>query len=234
MFNLFGLNIHLYGLLIGIGIWIGFEIASSRKKIDSQKKELEGVLLWTILGGVIGARIYHVIDLWQRYYSQNPIKIFYVWEGGLGIWGAIGGGIIGIAIFCQINKLKILDILDDLIIGVPVAQAIGRLGNLANGELVGKNGEPLFAYEAALNLVLFVILWKVAQRKTKKGLSTGVYLIGYGVIRIALEGLRPDSIVWKLGGIPVAIVFGIISILSGMNLILSNQNRSKSKYSTGA
>lgn len=216
MFNLFGLNVHLYGLLIGIGIWIGFEVDLRRKKDTVTKQILENVLLWAVCGGIIGARFYHVIDYWQRYYSTNLIKVLFVWEGGLGIWGAITGAMLTIFLYSRVKKINFLSLVDDLIVGVPIAQAIGRIGNFVNGELYGKNGEPLFAYEAGLNLLLFFLLWKIAKKHNKTGFLTGMYLIGYGIIRILLEGMRPEAIIWKIYGVPTAVVFGILSTVIGV------------------
>lgn len=218
MFEIFGINFYWYGLLIGLGIWIAMEIAlANRGKIN--EVVLEKAMSWTVFCGVIGARLYHVADYWSRYYSTNIVKVFSFGDGGLGIWGAVGGGVLGIIIFCYFNKLKSLDILDKLVVGVPLAQAIGRVGNFINGELLGKNGEPLFAYESVLNLVLFGVLWKISRNEKRSGEVSGVYLIGYGVIRIALENLRPETIIWKIYGVPVAVIFGVVAILAGCFLI---------------
>lgn len=231
MLNLFGLKIHLYGLLIGIGVWAAYEISLWRKKESADKKFIENIIYWAVIGGVVGARVYHVVDFWQRYYSQNLIKIFYVWEGGLGIWGALVGGFVGIYLYCLRNKANLMQTLDSLIVGVPLAQAIGRLGNFVNGELYGKNGEPLFAYEAVLSVVLFMFLWDSSTKQPKSGVLTGIYLMGYGTIRILLEGMRSDEIIWKIGGFPVAIIFGITSVLLGIVLVLKRfdqRNESRS------
>jgi len=222
MFNLFGLNVHLYGLLIGIGIWLAFEIAIFRKKNDQDKNIIEDVLWWAVIGGAIGARIYHVVDYWQRYYRHDLIKILYVWEGGLGIWGALAGGMIAIYLCCLRNKQDFVSTLDSLIVGVPLAQAIGRLGNFVNGELYGKNGEPLFAYEAVLNLVLFWIMWSISNKEMRSGTLTGWYLVGYGLIRVLLEGMRSEEIIWKVFGIPTAIIFGLVAVVVGVSLVLTN------------
>lgn len=219
-----GLTIHWYGVLIGLGVWLALEIALRRKKTSTEKKETEDIFFWTVLSGVIGARIYHVIDFWSRYYSHNPMKVFYIWEGGLGIWGAIGGAMLGGYFYCRWKKISFVPMMDSLIVGVPLAQAIGRIGNWVNGELVGKDGEPLFAYEASLNLLLFGLLWKVSQKKTETGKLTGIYLLGYGLIRIFLEGRRPSENIWKIGGIPMAIIFGAVAVVIGSRLI--SQKRS--------
>jgi phosphatidylglycerol:prolipoprotein diacylglycerol transferase len=218
MLNLFGISFYGYGLLIGLGIWVAIEIALANSgKIN--KEILEKACYWSVISGVIGARLYHVVDYWGRYYSTNLIKILFFWEGGLGIWGAIGGGALGLLIFCYLNKLRFIKMADILVVGIPLAQTIGRLGNFINGELYGKNGEPLFAYEGGLNLILFLILWKVSRRQNRVGVISGMYFVGYGVIRILLENMRPTETIWKIGGVPTAIVFSVVAILLGGFLI---------------
>jgi phosphatidylglycerol:prolipoprotein diacylglycerol transferase len=218
MFEIWGINFYGYGLLIGLGVWAAMEIALKNRG-DIDKDTLEKAIWWTVLGGVIGARVYHVVDYWQRYYSTNFIKVFYFWEGGLGIWGAIGGGVLGLFIYSYFNKLKFVKLLDVLVIGMPLAQTVGRVGNFINGELYGKNGEPLFAYEGILNLFLFLVLWRMAKKRPRQGLVSGIYFVGYGVIRIALENLRPTEAIWKFMNIPVAMIMGVLAVLAGGYLI---------------
>jgi len=218
MFEILGITFYGYGLLIGLGIWIAMEIAIANRG-EVKKEVLEKVMTWAVVGGVIGARIYHVVDYWDRYYSTNLNKILYFWEGGLGIWGALGGGVLGVLLFCYFNKLKFLKFFDILVVGMPLAQAIGRVGNYINGEIVGKNGEPLFAYEGVLSVVLFGLLWKISRRQRKTGFVFGVYLVGYGVIRAVLENLRPTESVWKISGVPMAIIFSLAAVLIGGYLI---------------
>ena len=210
--------------MIGIGVWLAIEVALRRAKNQKEVAGLTAVLPAAVLGGVIGARLYHVIDFWSRYYQLNPVKIFYFWEGGLGIWGAIVGSMFSIYIFCLIKKINFMVILDSLIVGGPLAQAVGRLGNWMNGELYGKNGEPLFAYEAGLNLILFVFLWWWTKKKTRPGQLTGLYLIGYGLIRILLEGLRPQEIIWKVNEVPMAMIWGGVAVAIGSWLAWRKQS----------
>lgn len=106
-----------------------------------------------------------------------------------------------------------------MVVGVPLAQAVGRVGNYLNGELVGKNGEPLFIYEGILNLFLFGTLWKISQKQHKEGFVFGIYLVGYGVIRTMLENLRPSETIWKILNIPTAIIFSVLAISVGVYLI---------------
>lgn len=207
-------NFHIYGLLIGIGALVALEIV--KKFSEEENSFWETMFPWILVGGVIGARIYHAIDYWDRYYKYNFWEIFKIWNGGLGIWGGLIGGGVVVAIICKIYEKSLFKTFDDIVVGVPFAQAIGRLGNFANGELYGKNGEPLFAYEAVLNLILGFLLIGLAKQKRS---TAGDYLIGYGLIRIVLENLRPEDVIWKIANIPVAIIFGMLAVMIGAVII---------------
>src|SRR3989339_1233857 len=179
MIDVFGFHIYLYGLIIGFSIVLAWEIsrrAARKKGVD--EKTIENAFYWTVGVGIVGARVYHVIDLWE-YYSVQPEKIMYLWNGGLAIWGAITGGFVGLWISWRLSKrrFRFVELTDVGVLGLPLAQAVGRLGNWVNGELYGKNGEPLFACEALLNLSLFVILLTLRKKKTFSGKLLGVYLI---------------------------------------------------------
>ena len=166
----------------------------------------------------------------------------------MGIWGAIVGGLTYLYFYAKYKKLNYWHLSDSITLGSPVAQAIGRVGNFINGELYGKNGEPLFAWEGGLNILLFVALMYVSgfritcpqllkhsfcrresgmTRRTDSngykindGVITGSYLVGYGVIRIFLENFRPNDIIWRLAGVPVAIWFGAVAIITGLGIII--------------
>ena len=218
--NIFGLNFHLYGLLLGLAILAAFQASLwLAKRRGIEVKLIEKLFFFVVIGGIIGARIYHVVDKWGEIYSLNPQSAFYVWNGGLGIWGAIIGGVAGLFLRVRVTRVKIQrkDLLDVVFFGLPLGQAIGRWGNFFNNEIIGKNGEPLFLYESILNLLLFAIIWR-GQEKFR-GKIAGVYLIGYGLIRLLLEPLRPESIVWKICGLPAAQLFSGAAIVIGTWLL---------------
>lgn len=142
---------NLYGFLIGLGILLGAAAAEkARKQLAAGNKiytsfSLDDFFWWLLISGVIGARVYHVIDLWD-YYWQNPEKILAIWQGGMGIWGAIIGGLVGLKIFFLFKKkqqlaktsvIQFLAIVDVLAFALPIGQLIGRLGNYFNQELYG-------------------------------------------------------------------------------------------------
>lgn len=208
--------INPYGLIISIAIFVSIKVAE--KIIEKENEDvLWGLSLWTIVIGIIGARLYHVLDYFD-FYFKSPVKIFYIWDGGLGILGAILGGAVGISVYLKIKGKKILPWLDLISVVMPLGQSIGRWGNFFNKEIFGKptnlpwgiyispekrplmffqneKFHPLFIYESILNLILFIILYRTYRKnrnELKSGFFISLYLIGYSVIRFALEFLRID------------------------------------------
>jgi len=250
------LTFHSYGFFIGLGIVAGLLVVEKVKEKFPDTRypiPVNYLLFWLVIFGLIGARLYHVIDYWQ-YYSKNPIEIFYLWQGGMGIYGAIAGGFVslwGFAIVacyksstkknfrklfnCSIPKL--LNYADLAAFGLPVAQAIGRLGNYFNQELYGlptnlpwgiyislenrlpgyegfSYFQPLFAFEAVWNIIIFLILITIIKiiKKPKPGIFFFTYLGLYGFGRFWLEFLRINP--WEILGINTAqgISLGLVMI----------------------
>ncbi|HEX6140460.1 MAG TPA: prolipoprotein diacylglyceryl transferase, partial [Candidatus Limnocylindria bacterium] len=182
-FNIGPIPIHIYGLFIATGVLLAGLLGSREAKRRGEDPEIGwSMLLPVLVLAVLGARIYHVIHQWD-YYSQNPELILAIWNGGLGIPGAVAGGAVAILAYCRWKKLNTLRWLDIFASAILLGQAVGRLGNFYNQELCGppttlpwgipidaahRIGEwtdlsrfpeattrfhPLFAYEAVLNLV---------------------------------------------------------------------------------
>lgn len=213
--------VNLYGFCIASGIFAGFWVANHLVKQGFLKYKLDvwKILLWLIAPGIVGARLYHVIDFWQ-YYQQNPLEIVKVWQGGLGIFGAIVGGILGLFLFSKTFSRKktiwqfpykmknFVKLLDLAAIGLPLGQAIGRWGNFFNQELyglstnlpwgiriIGRSGRfhPLFLYESLWCLGIFLFFYRLTLRKRKTGQFFFLYLLLYGFGRFWLEFLRIES-----------------------------------------
>ena len=247
-FSIGSLTIGWYGVLIAIGVIaaIGVAFIEAQRRGENTNHVINLALVIVPLG-VIGARLYHVIDRWD-YFIQHPGEI--VGGQGLGIFGAVIGGALGIIIYTQWKKLSTLRWLDIVAPGVLLAQAIGRWGNYFNQELYGhptdlpwaiyidpvnrmpgyesySHFHPLFFYEFLWNLIGFGVLM-VLGRKLKSRLKDGDILLGYviiyGIGRFYLEGLKMD--VWKLAGIPTARwITGIAVVAAVIILILRHRRR---------
>jgi phosphatidylglycerol---prolipoprotein diacylglyceryl transferase len=246
-FHIGSLSIHWYGIILVVGILAATFLARiEAKRRGDNPDHIITILLFVIPLGFIGARAYHVIDQWS-YYSQNPSHI--IGGAGLGIFGGLIGGIIGLLIYTRWKKLSLLHWLDIITPGVILAQAIGRWGNFVNQELYGKptnlpwgiyidpenratgyasfeHFHPLFAYESILNL-LGCIMLLVIGRKYKNRLLDGdiafIYLIYYSTVRFGLEWLRIGN--WKLAGFPTACWISIVAIIVSISIMVYRHRR---------
>jgi len=178
--------------------------------------DLLDLALWVVIAGIIGARLYDVFIIDWAHFSQHLDRILNIWQGGLAIHGAIIGGLIAVYTWCRYKKQNIWQWLDIITVALPLAQAIGRWGNYFNSELFGgptnlpwgipiaenlrpfiyksfEYFQPAFLYESLMNLCLFIILLVLFKKNHLKiGQSTGLYLIGYGIIRFIMEFIRMD------------------------------------------
>jgi len=237
----------LYGIMVVSGTIIAtWFIGRLTKRVDAWE-----LLSYALVGGLLGARLYHVVDFWS-YYSQDPLKIFQIWQGGLGIFGGLIGGLVGLKIYSLISRLPLLSLLDLTALGLPLAQAIGRFGNYFNQELYGRptslpwgiyitpenrlptvanftHFHPLFLYEAVGCFIIFIILVTITNFIKTKTRLDGVpffsYIAMYGLLRFLLEPLRIVS--WHVGNVDVAQGICVIMIISGVVGIVTKSSKSR-------
>jgi len=141
VWHVLGLPIRAYALCIVVGIVAAVLIMEHRMRSRGAAPWASlDIAVWAVPFGIIGARLYHLITSPQDYFGSggNPIDALYIWKGGLGIWGAVAFGALGAYIGCRQLRLPFSLVADSLAVGLPVAQAIGRLGNWFNNELYGK------------------------------------------------------------------------------------------------
>ena len=215
------LPIRGYALCIILGIvaaiWIGERRWVARGGIAGEVSDLA---IWAVPFGLVGGRLYHVITDWELYFGEdkNPVTALYVWRGGLGIWGAIALGAVGIWIGARTRGIKVLPLLDALAPGVLVAQAMGRWGNWFNQELYGGPTDlpwgleidvdhreaglldvatyhPTFLYECRWNLGAFALLiWLDRRYKLGHGRVVALYVMLYTAGRGWIENMRIDEV----------------------------------------
>jgi prolipoprotein diacylglyceryl transferase len=141
VWHLLGLPVRAYALCIVLGIVAAVLIMEYRLRARGVAPWASlDIAVWAVPFGIVGARIYHLITSPQDYFGSggDPVRAFYIWEGGLGIWGAVAGGALGAWFAARQLRLPLSVMADALAPGLPVAQAIGRLGNWFNNELYGK------------------------------------------------------------------------------------------------
>lgn len=214
-FQIGPLSIHLYGLIIATGLILAVCYALRRKEQFGITEDdlLDGVL-WIVPFAIICARLYYCAFTWEAY-ASNPIRILYIWEGGLAIYGGVIGAILGIFIFAKIRKLNPFAILDLVALGFLIGQAIGRWGNFFNREAFGEATDsflrmgllntitgkveyyhPTFLYESVWNLAGLLILHFLSKKRQYDGQIALGYVAWYGLGRAFIEGLRTDSLWW--------------------------------------
>jgi phosphatidylglycerol:prolipoprotein diacylglycerol transferase len=224
-------------LAVGVALWLAGYLG---KRQGISQDVVYSVATWGVVGGIIGARLFHVADH-LTYYFENPLLIPMVWEGGIAVYGAFIGGLVGGFIAVWRSHLDPWPLLDIAAPAMLVGQAIGRLGCLSNGDAWGApvastspfvlaiiythpndllpaelKGVPTYAYPAYEILavaVLLGILWLVHKR-VRPGVTFLIAAIGYAIIRFGLTFLRQETvIIWGLQEAQViALVTGIAAL----------------------
>lgn len=238
------IQIYWYSIFIFLGIFFASVlILRETKKQHINQDFIVNLIFYGVIFGLIGARLYYVLFNLD-YYTQYPLEILEVWNGGLAIHGGILFGLITVLLYCRKYHAKALKVLDILVVGLILGQAIGRWGNFFNGEAYGAvttlehlqklglpdfliqgmyiNGsyrQPTFLYESIWDLTGFFVLLIVRRYKyLKAGQLTGVYLIWYSVGRFIIEGMRTDSLM--LGSFRIAQIVSIVLIIIGILMLI--------------
>jgi len=237
-------KIYWYSVCILLGLLIGgFLIMKESKRFKISDDDMLNLIVYGIVFGILGARVYYVIFNWS-YYSVHLSEIIKIWEGGLAIHGAIIAGLIWIIIYTKKKKMNTLKILDIIVIGLIIGQAFGRWGNFFNGEahggpttllfleslhlpkfiidgmyIYGTYYHPTFLYESMWCVIGLIFMLVLRRRKFWKiGQTAGFYLIWYSIGRFFIEGMRTDSLM--LGSFRMAQVISIIMIIAGIVLFI--------------
>ena len=223
-----------YGVIVALsfllGLWLSAREAK-RKGIDPAL--VQDFALYALLGGIIGARIYFVLFSNPAYFLQNPWQIVAVWHGGIGIIGALIGGLATALWYCRRKKLSFWTFADTLAPGVVLAQAAGIFACLLNGDSYGKPADlawaitytdprsmaplnisrhPVEIYELAAYLLVFLLVWQTRKKYKTAGFAFLTYLAGYGAARFSVEFFRGNPAIFAWG-IPAAQVFGVALLL---------------------
>jgi prolipoprotein diacylglyceryl transferase len=210
--------VRAYALCILLGIAAALWLTRHRwQDRGGNPDDVFDIALWAVPFGIVGGRLYHVITDPELYFKpgEQPIRALYIWDGGLGIWGAVALGAVGAWIGCRRRGVRLSAFADALAPGLVLAQAIGRWGNWFNQELYGNpttlpwglridkvnpdgtavHGifQPTFLYESLWDLgVVFLLLWADRRFRLHSGRLFALYVAAYTVGRAWVEALRDD------------------------------------------
>jgi prolipoprotein diacylglyceryl transferase len=249
-------QLRAYGLCIALGvlaaIWIAQRRWSDRGGDPGDISRLAG---WSVLAGLVGARLYHVITDHQRF-EGRWLHAFAIWEGGLGIPGGLIAGVLTGAWIAHRRGLPVAQLLDVVAPAIPVAQAIGRLGNWFNQELYGRpttlpwglrispehrpagyehiaTYHPTFLYEALWNLALagLLILYERRHPHARPGRLFALYVAGYALGRLWIEALRIDP-ASRIAGLRVNIWVSILALAASTAWLAATRHRTTGSTGT--
>ncbi|WP_420853531.1 prolipoprotein diacylglyceryl transferase [Shewanella insulae] len=205
-----GLTIHWYGVLFASAIFAGFQVMKSiyvREGLDVES--LDNLLIYCVIGIVVGARLAHVLFYDPSYYFAHPAKILAIWEGGLASHGGGLGAILALYYYHRKMKLPFLFLLDRLAIATAIFGFFVRMANFVNSEILGVPSDkpwaivfervdmlprhPAQLYEALAYLAIFIALWiiyKTTEMKQKQGALFGLFLVWVFSARFLIEFVK--------------------------------------------
>lgn len=240
--------IRWYSLIILAAIVVGLSVVlreADRKGFS--RDAIYDMIPWLMLGGILGARLFHVIDHWNDTFAANPGRILNFWEGGLAIWGAVVGGLLTLAVLAWHRKWKLAFLLDLFAPALVLGQGVGRLACIITGDAVGEPTTgpfgfaytspnamvpelgvyytPTPVYEFLLNLSIFAILWRLRVKKLPDGALFFIYLSLYSVGRFIIT--MWSSYQTFAFGLNQAQVLSLLSLVVSIPVLLRMMNRQK-------
>ncbi len=238
-FTIFGKSIMWYGIIITLGIILGFYYTLYRAKNteDIKTDDVLDYAIYLVIFGIIGARLYYVLTKFDNFRGASLKKtlrnIIAIWEGGLGIYGAIIAGFLALVAVSKIKKIKIGKALDMISPAVMIGQIVGRWGNFFNAEAHGGETSlpwrmglrapsesstiyvhPTFLYESLWNLIGFILINIIYKKKKFDGQIFILYITWYGFGRMLIEQLRTDSL--YVGNFRISQIVGLLSFIFGI------------------
>ncbi|MCD7858599.1 MAG: prolipoprotein diacylglyceryl transferase [Firmicutes bacterium] len=240
-FTIGPLTIHIYGVLIAVGLMLAVAYAWRRShEFGIKEDDITDGVLCIVPFAVLCARLYYCVFQWEQY-AANPISVLYIWKGGLAIYGGVIGAAIGVIVLCVVKKIKAPALLDLVSLGFLIGQCIGRWGNFFNREAFGAETDsffrmglttvygtttyyhPTFLYESVWCLAGFLLLHFLSKRRRYDGQIALGYVAWYGFGRAWIEGLRTDSL--YLGSLRVSQVLAALSCLTATLVLIYNARR---------
>ncbi len=208
LFNLGPLEVRWYGLMYVLAffvVWWFAKKAIKHGRLALTEKQLDDLLGLLVVAMIVGARLFYAIFYNPSYFVEQPWKILYVWQGGLSFHGGFVGMLLASWWFSRKHKVSLLQLADVFCVPLALGNAFGRIGNFINGELFGvptnlpwgvifpgtaEPRHPTQLYEAAYNIIIFLILLFLSRKERKEGQLFGIFVILYGISRFSVEFIK--------------------------------------------
>ena len=238
------LAIRWYSLAYIAGILVGWRyiLGLAKQKPDGiDAAAIDDLIVWLVLGIILGGRLGYVLFYKPGYYLANPLEAAYVWQGGMSFHGGAIGVIVALAIFSKKRGIAFLPLADLVACAAPIGLFFGRFANFINGELFGRPSDVAWAvvfprggpdarhpsqiYEALLEglllLVIMAVLWRFTRLRDRPGALGAAFLICYGVFRMFVEQFRqPDAhLGFLIGGATMGQILSLPLVVAGVWLL---------------
>jgi len=240
-------QIRYYGLFFVLGFVIAYFLLvhlAKKKELSITKDDIADLLLYIIVGTILGARIFYVFVYNLPFYLSNPFEIIAIWNGGLSFHGGVIGAAIAGFYFTKKKKVDFYEIADIAVIPVALGLALGRLGNFTNGELYGRITDvpwsfkfpdaegfrhPSQIYASFKNLLIFFTLWTIKDKKLPKGFMFWLFVVMYSALRFTVEFFRePDpQLGFIIGWLTMGQILSIIMFVIGIFFIIRVYKKSR-------
>ena len=250
-FEIFDKPIYWYAIIIASGFLLAVYYGMKRsREFNLDEDNITGMLMVAAPLAIVCARLYYVIFEFDQY-KDDLLSILYIWNGGIAIYGAIIGALLGVIIYCSFKKMKIRNFLDIGALGLMIGQSVGRWGNFVNAEAYGGETSllwrmeiydaaararicvhPTFLYESLWNMLGFVILHFYSKKRKFNGEVFCLYVLWYGIGRAMIEGLRTDSLYFFGTGIRTSQMLAILTALAAVVVLVYNYKKIKSEVKT--
>ena len=252
-FTIFGFEIKFYGVIIALGFVLAFLVISKEAKRTGQSEDTYlDFMLWLIIPAILGARLYYIIFSWDSYFQKGKgfgktlFDLIDIRSGGLAIYGGVIAGVIVAIVFAKKQKMKFSVLADTVTMGLLIGQIMGRWGNFFNREAFGDYTNSLFAMaiptdyyvgkgtltgminsgiitSEMANHILLIVIFIYRKHKKFDGEIFLMYLWGYGLGRVWIEGLRSDSLMLPFFNMKVSQMIAAICVLACSVLIVKKR-----------
>lgn len=251
LFSIGHFMVRWYSLIILFAILVGIWIAGREAERKGLGEDVISELaLWLVPAGILGARVFHVADHWDDIYGKDPIRVFYIWQGGLAIWGAVVGGLLALVFLAWRRGWRLPLLLDTLAPAAVLGQGVGRIACVITGDAMGKPTSGPFGiaysspralvpeqgvyytptpiYELLLNVGIFAVLWRLRKKNLPDGALFLIYLLLYAGGRFIIT-FWSSYRMWAFG-LNQSPIISLFALAVGAPLLLYVLRRSPSSH----